>query len=192
VTSYTEMNMVLAQGTGHRSFYFDQESERAAMGYLRGRISDREFHPTGMLVSAIVNYLDANDADPGFYKLAQTKGLLPPGQSRARQWEFWATHVAEVSLHTDGKPSTPRGWHGALPLNLGQPRTGGTAAQIRLHATAPHSDRDRRPGVTWSMSRPRRGEDPRRDARVVHTSRGQAERITAHIACGPHRSPRHG
>ena len=50
------------------------------MGYLLGRISDREFHPTGVLVSAIVNYLDANDARPGFYKLAQAKDLLPPSR----------------------------------------------------------------------------------------------------------------
>ena len=96
VTSYTETNAVLAQRTGHRRFDFDQESERAAMGYLLGRISDREFGRTGVLISAIVNYLDTNDAGLGFYKLAQDKGLLLRGQSRARQWEFWATHVGEV------------------------------------------------------------------------------------------------
>jgi hypothetical protein len=96
VTSYTETNTVLAQRTGHRSFDFDQDSERAAMGYLLGRISDREFGRTGVLISAIVNYLDANDAGPGFYKLAQDRGLLPRGQSRNLQWEFWVAHVAKV------------------------------------------------------------------------------------------------
>jgi hypothetical protein len=96
VTSYTEMNTDLAQRTGHRSFDFDQDSERAAMGHLLGRISDREFGRTGVLISAIVSYLDANDAGPGFYRLAQDKGLLPRGQSHARQWEFWVTHVAQV------------------------------------------------------------------------------------------------
>jgi hypothetical protein len=49
-----------------------------------------------VLISAIVNYLDANDAGPGFYKPAQSNGLLPRGQSRSRQWEFWAAHVGEV------------------------------------------------------------------------------------------------
>jgi hypothetical protein len=96
VTSYTEMNTVLAQRTGHRSFDFGQDSERAAMGYLLGRISDHEFSRTGVLISAIVSYLGANDAGPGFYKLAQDKGLLPRGQSCGRQWEFWVAHVAEV------------------------------------------------------------------------------------------------
>ena len=76
VTSYTEMNTVLVERTGFRKFDFDQESERAAMGHLLGRISDREFPRTGVLISAIVNYLNANDAGPGFYKLAQQKGLL--------------------------------------------------------------------------------------------------------------------
>ena len=95
MTSYPEINTVVARRTGHRCFDFGQESERAAMGHLLGRISDREFGCTGVLISAIVSYLDANDADPGFYKLPQDKGLLPRGQSLARQWEFWATHVGK-------------------------------------------------------------------------------------------------
>ena len=94
--SYAKANAVLGQRTGHRRFDFDQESERAAMGHLLGRISEREFRRAGVLISAIINYLDANDAGLGFYKLAQDKGLLLRGQSRARQWEFWATHVGEV------------------------------------------------------------------------------------------------
>ena len=96
VTSYAEANAVLGQRTGHRRFDFDQKSERAAMGHLLGRISNREFRRADVLISAIVNYLDANDAGLGFYKLAQDKGLLLRGQSRTRQWEFWATHVGEV------------------------------------------------------------------------------------------------
>lgn len=95
-TTYTEMNTVLAQRTGHRIFDFSQESERAAMGYLLGRIADLEFDNKGVLISAIVNYLNANDAGHGFYTLAGDKGLLPPGQHRDQQWEFWATHVSKV------------------------------------------------------------------------------------------------
>src|SRR5215831_17706724 len=76
VTSYTELNTVLTQRTGLRRFDFDQDSERAAMGYLLGRISERELPRIGLLISAVVNYLDANDAGPRFYKLAHEKGLL--------------------------------------------------------------------------------------------------------------------
>jgi hypothetical protein len=90
------MNTVLAQRTGCRPFDFDQDSERAAMGELLGRISDREFPRTGVLISAIVNYLDANDAGPGFYRLAQRHQIISPGVPRQRQWEFWAAHVGQV------------------------------------------------------------------------------------------------
>jgi hypothetical protein len=174
VTSYTEMNMVLAQGTGHRCLYFDQESERAAMGYLLGRISDREFHPTGVLVSAIVNYLDANDAGLGSGSIswlrpgACSRPASPALGSGSSGLPMWP----RCSLHADGKPSSPRWVALSAETQPGPPPSQRVpAAQIRLHTTAPHSDRDRRPGVTWSMSRPRKGEDPCRDARVVHTSR---------------------
>jgi hypothetical protein len=49
-----------------------------------------------VLISAIVNYLDANDAGPGFYRLAQHHHLIPFAMPRPRQWEFWAAHVGEV------------------------------------------------------------------------------------------------
>ena len=96
VTSYTEMNQALAQRTGLRRFDFDQESERAAMGYLLGQISEREYARTGLLISALVHYLDANDAGPGFYRLAQRKKLISPGLSRSARWEFWVKQVAQV------------------------------------------------------------------------------------------------
>lgn len=96
VTSYTEMNQALVQRTGLRRFDFDQESERAAMGYLLGQISEHEYPRTSLLISALVHYLDANDAGPGFYKLAQKKKLIRPGLSRNAQWEFWVSHVGQV------------------------------------------------------------------------------------------------
>jgi hypothetical protein len=78
VTSYTEMNQALVQRTGLRRFDFDQESERAAMGHLLGQISEREYPRTALLISAFVHYLDANEAGPGFYRLAQKKDLISP------------------------------------------------------------------------------------------------------------------
>jgi hypothetical protein len=96
VTSYTELNQVLAQRTGLRRFDFDQDSERAAMGQLLANISEREFPSSGLLVSALVNYLDANDAGPGLYRLAERKHLIPLLLNHAAQWEFWVTHVAQV------------------------------------------------------------------------------------------------
>jgi hypothetical protein len=96
VTSCTEMNTVLAQRAGHRLFDFGQDSGRAAMGELPGRISDREFSRAGVLISAIVSYLDASDAGPGFYRLAQGRRLIRPGLRRQQQREFRAAHVGQV------------------------------------------------------------------------------------------------
>jgi hypothetical protein len=96
ITSYTEINQVLVQRTALRRFDFDQESERAAMSYLLDQISEHEYPRTVLLISALVHYLDANDAGPGFYKLAQKKKLIPPGLSRSAQWEFWVNHVGRV------------------------------------------------------------------------------------------------
>jgi hypothetical protein len=93
VTSYTEFNTVLAQRTGVRPFDFDREDERAAMGQLLLRITDREFDTTGLLLSAIVLHLNENDAGPGFYGMAKDKGLLPRSATRDESFEFWANQV---------------------------------------------------------------------------------------------------
>lgn len=96
VTSYTEMNATLARRTGLRPFDFDRQDERAAMGALLGRITEATFGSTGVLISALVHYLDANDAGPGFYALAQRLGLLPPKASRNDKEAFWVGQVRAV------------------------------------------------------------------------------------------------
>ena len=76
-TSYTEMSVTLARRTGYPAFDFSQQIERAGMGYLLGRIVQETYDEIGAMVSSLVIYLDANDAGPGFYQLAQEMGLLP-------------------------------------------------------------------------------------------------------------------
>lgn len=90
-TSYTEMNAVLQRRTGLPGFNFNQEKDRAAMGYLLGRIVDRDQndHP-GLMITSLVIYLNANDAGTGFYNLARQKGLLRKGDSKE---EFWIRQV---------------------------------------------------------------------------------------------------
>src|ERR1044072_7729598 len=71
-TSYTEFNVALVNRTGVAGFDFDLEAERAAIGRLLEQISEEAFAETeGLLISALVQYLDANDAGPGFYTLAK-------------------------------------------------------------------------------------------------------------------------
>ncbi|MFJ6674963.1 hypothetical protein ACIQMJ_28005 [Actinosynnema sp. NPDC091369] len=98
-TSYTELNAVLARRTGVKGFDFDQGPERAALGELLGQIADDSFAETGgLLISALVQYVDTNDAGPGFYALARAKGLPVPTNAGDRQL-FWAGHVGALHRH---------------------------------------------------------------------------------------------
>lgn len=95
LTSYTELNAALERRTGLRRFDFELQAERAAVGHLLGLIVTERNRPvTGLMISALVVYIDGNDAGPGFYKLAQDLGQLPPGtlSSRIRE-EFWIGQV---------------------------------------------------------------------------------------------------
>jgi hypothetical protein len=98
-TSYTEMNTVLARRTGVREFDFGLDGERHAMGELLGQLSERSFTQSGLLISALVQYLTANDAGPGFYELAQRKKLLPPRATSDQKLTFWVGHVKAVCAH---------------------------------------------------------------------------------------------
>lgn len=98
-TSYTEMNAVLARRTGTREFDFNLDGERHAMGELLGALSERSFAQAELLISVLVQYLNANDAGPGFYELAQRKNLLPPRPTRDQRLAFWVGHVNGVCAY---------------------------------------------------------------------------------------------
>jgi hypothetical protein len=95
-TSYTEMSVSLARRTHRPPFDFSQQVERAGMGYLLGRIVEETYGHVGAMLSSIVIYLDANDAGPGFYKLAQEMGALPPGATKLAREEFWIKQTKAV------------------------------------------------------------------------------------------------
>lgn len=103
LTTYTELNAVLTQRTGVRPFDFGSERDRAAMGEVLGQATQREYSRVGAMISAIVIYLNENDAGPGFYRLAQQMGLMgskPPATVRDA---FWAGQVAAVHDFYGGK-----------------------------------------------------------------------------------------
>ncbi|TDC30549.1 hypothetical protein E1261_13155 [Kribbella albertanoniae] len=83
----------MAQRTGLRRFDFDQQPERAAIGQLLGEIVDNTRGNSGVMLSALVQYLGANDAGPGFYKLAVQLGLLEKHASAATRDRFWIEQV---------------------------------------------------------------------------------------------------
>lgn len=70
VTSYTELNAAIARRAGMTGVDFAHVDERAAMGHLLGLIVEQDVARTGLMLSALVHYLDANDAGPGLYHLA--------------------------------------------------------------------------------------------------------------------------
>ncbi|MFJ8696973.1 hypothetical protein [Streptomyces roseolilacinus] len=109
LTSYTELNTVLARRTGLRGFDFAHPEERAALGHLLGLIvlDDQRRRPCAgegdpLMLSAVVRYLNANDAGPGFYKLAQELGFLRRGASPDEKLAFWSRQVTLVYQRARG------------------------------------------------------------------------------------------
>jgi hypothetical protein len=98
-TSYTELNTVLVNRTGARPFDFDIDQGRAAMGALLGEVATDRFAEAGALISAIVVYLNENDAGAGFYRLAASLDLLPARATAAQKFDFWATQVKTIHEH---------------------------------------------------------------------------------------------
>ncbi|MGW5734800.1 MULTISPECIES: hypothetical protein [Streptomyces] len=100
LTSYTEFNVTLSRRTGCRPFDFERADERAAMGHLLGLIveRDQEIAPCDppVMLSALVNYLDANDAGSGFYQLAKELQLLPMSATADEKFGFWVKQVKQL------------------------------------------------------------------------------------------------
>jgi hypothetical protein len=107
-TSYTEFNAALVNRTDTAGFDFDLDADRAAIGELLGRISEDAFVGSGRrLISALVQYLDTNDAGPGFYVLARSKCFTVPASIQLRR-EFWIRHVGELHDHYARPPRQRR------------------------------------------------------------------------------------
>jgi hypothetical protein len=93
MTSYTELNATLMRRTGLRGFDFERQDERAAMGHLLGLVVQDAYPEIRLMLSALVRYLDANDAGTGFYALAHQLGLLPRHASKDAKEAFWVGQV---------------------------------------------------------------------------------------------------
>ncbi|THA47210.1 hypothetical protein E6R62_31900 [Streptomyces sp. A1136] len=83
----------MARRTDIRPFDFEHHGERVAMGHLLGLIVERDqaLEPSDppLMLSALVSYLNANDAGPGFYQLAKELGLLSLSASKDERDAFW-------------------------------------------------------------------------------------------------------
>lgn len=74
----------------------DTARDRNAIGALLGDIVHRTIGDTGVMLSAIVAYIDRNDAGPGFYALAVQLGLLPNTATADDKLAFWSGQVGKV------------------------------------------------------------------------------------------------
>jgi hypothetical protein len=98
--SYTVANEELAARTDQPAFNFGQQADRAAMGYLLGRISlNRSFPVSRLLISALLRYHGEADAGPGFFNLAREVGLIHGSMSELERLEFWIRHVRLVQAY---------------------------------------------------------------------------------------------
>lgn len=95
-TNYTEVNQTLQRRIGVRQFDFELDVERAAMGHLLGLAVDEEFEATGVMISAVVLYLNANDAGPGLFTKATELQLLATNATRDEREKFWLEQVRAV------------------------------------------------------------------------------------------------
>lgn len=95
IVSYSDLNSALAR-RGHVRFDFDLDRDRTAVGALLGDAVCRSIGDSGVMLSAIVVYIDRNDAGPGFYKLATQLGLLPNTATADDKIAFWSQQVKAV------------------------------------------------------------------------------------------------
>lgn len=103
LTSYSEMNTVLANRTGQPPFDFDEEVGRAAMGALLGDISLTALPEVGALLSSVTQYLNANEPGTGFFELARQRGLLSKQATADDRLAFWTKQLQEVYRHFRGE-----------------------------------------------------------------------------------------
>ena len=95
-TTYSNFNRALVESTGTRPFNFELAADRAAMGHLLGLIVKANFAETGFMITALVHYINQDDAGSGFFKLAVDLGLLQPGADVTTRFEFWVGQVAKA------------------------------------------------------------------------------------------------
>src|SRR5579875_88659 len=102
-TNYTEVNEILAEQTGQPTWNFNSEYDRAAMGGLLGRLVDRSYTETkdqpggGLMISAIVMFLNENGVGGGFYRKAASLGLIASERMSAdAKFDFWVRQMTAV------------------------------------------------------------------------------------------------
>lgn len=96
LSSYTDLNRDIAAQTGQPGFDFTSPEGRNAMGNLLADVVQETYPDRGVMLSALVPYVDANRPGGGFYSLAASLGLLDRNASAEEKEAFWYSHVEDV------------------------------------------------------------------------------------------------
>ncbi len=81
------------------------------MGELLGQLSERSFGQARLLISVLVQYLNANDAGPGFYELASVLTCRPCWKpTRASGVPSYGCEVARRGSCAAGLHAGPDRW----------------------------------------------------------------------------------
>ncbi len=96
LSSYTDLNRDIAAQTGQPGFDFTSPEGRNAMGNLLADVVQETYPDRGVMLSALVPYVDANRPGGGFYHLATAMGLLDKEASAENKEEFWYSQVKKV------------------------------------------------------------------------------------------------
>ena len=86
LTFYTELNATLIRRTGLPGFDFSRADERAAMGHLLYLIVELNRPETRLMISALVSYLDANDAGAASIRTRRTWECSSGTPRPCRSW----------------------------------------------------------------------------------------------------------
>lgn len=96
LSNYTDLNRDIAARTGQTAFDFSSPEGRNAMGHILVDVVEETYPDKGVMLSALVPYVDSNRPGEGFYSLAANMGLLDKDASVEEKEEFWYSQVKKV------------------------------------------------------------------------------------------------
>ena len=103
VTTYSDLNREISDRTGLPRFDFSHPEGRNAMSELLGEVVERTVDELGAMLSAVVLYIDNNNAGPGFYHLATQVRGLPADASDDVKLEFWTNETKLIQATCKAK-----------------------------------------------------------------------------------------
>jgi hypothetical protein len=96
--TYSEVNSHVSADPGLAPFDFSTDLGRTRIGHLLGLVSQSSQYERGVMLTAIVGYLDplAQQLGGGFFKMAVKLHRLPARSTKEERDAFWVAEVGRV------------------------------------------------------------------------------------------------